>query len=333
MLLLFFLVKQRFYKGTRKFVFNSSKLLPIACVMSLFLPGSSIYFVCHGFPYIPKEDSFSNRIKKSIFFAMLANIKNIICVSKYVKSVVSAELPSSCNLILSINTIEPEVASFLAPRTRINNSGCGSTILTWEGQEIKVIRREGSPLRAVSLAELNANKGIDALCSALSAHREKLLKSFEWHIYGEGRDREHIESIIAEKRLQGIVTLHGFRERAREVLRDFDLLLIPSRNEAFGMVALEAAASGLFVCGSEVGGIKEAIVSPQHGCSLNGVQTIADFVAALVSSDFRPLPPPLMAPDYWQHRYSEWCDIHLHVLLSSDNVRYSGNISEKASSK
>lgn len=49
------------------------------------------------------------------------------------------------------------------------------------------------------------------------------------------------------------------RERLAETLRRASALLIPSHSETFGLVALEAAASGIPVIASRVGGLPEAV--------------------------------------------------------------------------
>jgi D-inositol-3-phosphate glycosyltransferase len=49
------------------------------------------------------------------------------------------------------------------------------------------------------------------------------------------------------------------REQLAETLRQASALLIPSHSETFGLVALEAAASGIPVIASRVGGVPEAV--------------------------------------------------------------------------
>jgi glycosyltransferase involved in cell wall biosynthesis len=59
------------------------------------------------------------------------------------------------------------------------------------------------------------------------------------------------------------------REAVRKLLLDSDTLLLPSRQEALGIAALEAIACGCRVLGARVGGIPEIIDSPEVGRLVN----------------------------------------------------------------
>jgi glycosyltransferase involved in cell wall biosynthesis len=57
----------------------------------------------------------------------------------------------------------------------------------------------------------------------------------------------------------------GSRADIPDVLASFDVFFLPTRAEPFGMVVIEAMASGLPVVASRVGGIPEIITSPDIG--------------------------------------------------------------------
>ena len=297
------------------FVFNSTKLLPIAWLLSFLLPHSAVVFVCHGFPFIPGSRSAWARFKAALLFWMVGRIRNVVCVSSYVLSLIAERVSNRSNLILARNTLEPFVARELASAAMGGGGVHRFPNRRLLGRSLPVVPVVGAgPLRAVSLAELNANKGVDALCDALGPHRDVLVGRFEWHIFGDGRDRAFVESRIAANRLNGIVVLHGFRDDARSLLPDFDVLLIPSRNEAFGLVALEAAASGVFVFGAHVGGIPEAIPSDEHGCTFKRLDEMAEAISRMASGRLRPLPPPILGSEYWERRHGEWLQIHFELI-------------------
>lgn len=313
--LLLWLVRQLRRGEIRKVVFNSTKLLPMAWALTFFSP-SSVHYVCHGFPFFPGSNSFGSRLKQSIFFGMLRRIRSVICVSAYVQSIVRSKVSGKSNITLARNTLDPSVASELAARARMKPLASKAFPLDCKHGAARVVARApGASLRAVSLAEINANKGIDALCAALAPHRNSLSGRFEWHIFGEGKDRALVENVITDGDLGGVVFLHGFRADARDLLTNFDLLLIPSRNEAFGMVALEAAASGIFVCGAAVGGIPEAILTEDYGCTFESTEEMVEFLAKIVADGLQPCAPSLPSPSYWEQRYEDWCQIHLRTLL------------------
>jgi glycosyltransferase involved in cell wall biosynthesis len=73
-------------------------------------------------------------------------------------------------------------------------------------------------------------------------------------IIGDGRDRARFQSMANER-----VTLAGFRGNAKDYYQVFDLLVCPSRREAFGRVLLEALDAGTPVVASDTDGCKEIL--------------------------------------------------------------------------
>ncbi len=61
------------------------------------------------------------------------------------------------------------------------------------------------------------------------------------------------------------VQFTGVVEEVEPVLQQADLLLLPSETESFGLVALEAMASGIPVIASDVGGIPEVVTHGEVG--------------------------------------------------------------------
>jgi N-acetyl-alpha-D-glucosaminyl L-malate synthase BshA len=82
---------------------------------------------------------------------------------------------------------------------------------------------------------------------------------------GDGPDRPEA---IDEARAQGItdrVVFLGKQDSVAEIMACADLLILPSENESFGLVALEAMASGVPVIASNAGGLPEVVDSGETG--------------------------------------------------------------------
>lgn len=71
-------------------------------------------------------------------------------------------------------------------------------------------------------------------------------------------------------------------EGLRAVYRQADVVVVPSRTESFGLVALEAAASGVPVVASDVGGLRTAVRDGETGV-LVPVGDVAAFARAIVT--------------------------------------------------
>ncbi len=81
-------------------------------------------------------------------------------------------------------------------------------------------------------------------------------------LVGDGPDVPVARELAEQLGVVDRVTFVGVVDRVASLLAAADLLLLPSSNESFGLVALEAMASGVPVIASDVGGIPEVV---RHG--------------------------------------------------------------------
>lgn len=114
----------------------------------------------------------------------------------------------------------------------------------------------------VFVGRLVADKGCDVLLQALRLLRDEYRLTPNLTVIGGGPEEESLRGLAGELGLVEQVTFTGPlpSERIREELLNHRLMVVPSRwKEPFGIVALEAIASGLFVIGSTGGGLPDAI--------------------------------------------------------------------------
>ncbi len=78
-------------------------------------------------------------------------------------------------------------------------------------------------------------------------------------LIGDGPERGRALQIAEQEGVSDRVVFLGKQESVAELLACCDLALIPSENEAFGLVALEAMACGVPVIASDVGGVPEVV--------------------------------------------------------------------------
>lgn len=81
---------------------------------------------------------------------------------------------------------------------------------------------------------------------------------------GDGPDQPKAAALARELGVADAVTFLGAFPTVEVVMRSADVFLMPSEQEAFGLAALEAMASGVPVVGSTAGGLPEVV---EHGVS------------------------------------------------------------------
>ncbi|MGC9602296.1 MAG: glycosyltransferase [Minisyncoccia bacterium] len=104
-----------------------------------------------------------------------------------------------------------------------------------------------------TLGELTKNKGLRYLVGAASLLRKKEI-SFVMCIAGEGDERQLLESVIQENKLEDCVYLAGFVPEGYRYLKAFDIYVLPSVKEGLPYVLLEAGQAGLAAVASKIPG-------------------------------------------------------------------------------
>lgn len=115
------------------------------------------------------------------------------------------------------------------------------------------------------LASNERYKGHEPVFSVLAGLREKY-PDLVHVVAGDGDDRQRLEAVAAEL-APGAVRFLGFVPDAElpDLYRLADLFVMPSTEEGFGIVYLEAAACGLRVVGGKGGGTADAIPDERVG--------------------------------------------------------------------
>ena len=112
----------------------------------------------------------------------------------------------------------------------------------------------------LAVGQLEWHKGFDLLISAF-AHVAKEFQTIDLLIVGEGSEHLALQAQIQAEGLGKQVHLLGAmgREQVASLMRSCMAMVIPSRREPFGIVALEARAAGKPIIATRVGGLPEAL--------------------------------------------------------------------------
>jgi glycosyltransferase involved in cell wall biosynthesis len=100
---------------------------------------------------------------------------------------------------------------------------------------------------------------------------------------GEGSERPALEALVRRLALDDVVRLPGWRTRAelRTLYHAADVFVLPTREEAFGIAALEARAAGLPVVAWRGTGVADFVRDGVHGLLCASDAEMTDRLAAL----------------------------------------------------
>ena len=193
------------------------------------------YHVHNAFP--------STGLYHKLFRLLNRKLKVFIGVSEFVRQkLIGLELPEEkVTKVLNGVSFNPSISP---------KNGNGYTLLN-----------SASPVVICTLGQIGEWKGHDDLVEALSQLKVMGLQ-FTCLIYGKA-DSDYADSLkkkINDLNLSEQVHLPGFTKNVEEVYLKSDICVVPSRfEEPFGMVAAEAALSGIPVIATRSGGLAEIV--------------------------------------------------------------------------
>jgi len=108
-------------------------------------------------------------------------------------------------------------------------------------------------------------------------------------LVGDGPERPRALDRATELGVQDKVLFLGKHQSVDELLACADLFLLPSKNESFGLSALEALACGTPVIGTDMGGLPEVVTHGETGFlfPLGSVAEMAEAGVALLKDQER----------------------------------------------
>ena len=212
---------------------NSSKAAGVGALAARLASVPRIIFTVHGWPFIEKRNIFWRlfALLGSWITALLSH--KIIVVSDYDLKVAQKMLGIAYKTVRIYNGID-----FHFPL------GSGDVVRHSFPKGVRITGTVG---------ELTRNKNQIALIA-----QAKNDSTMYVAIVGDGEDRLYLRKKIEEYGLTTRVKLFGFM-LASEVLRGFDVFVLPSIKEGLPYVLLEAKVAGLPVVASRVGGVGEIL--------------------------------------------------------------------------
>ena len=213
---------------------------------------SGVFSLLIGMKAIPRittvhSDCRMDRVGKNKFvvslFEEIENIclnksKYIIAVSNAIKKLLVGRKISESKILVIPNGIKEK---FYSP---------------------KMMRTSSETLKICYVGRLEIVKGCDVLIKALARLREI---DYQCDIWGDGTQRNQLELLCKELSICDMVHFKGYSSNVREFLNQYDLLIQPSRYEAFGLSLIEAMNAKTEIVCSNVGGMQEIIEDGKTG--------------------------------------------------------------------
>lgn len=144
------------------------------------------------------------------------------------------------------------------------------------------LRRRSVILTVARLAGAERAKGIDEVLESLPA-LAKQVPNVTYLVVGDGPDRERLETKARVLGVANRVVFTGYVEEKEKAdhYRLADVFAMPGRGEGFGIVYLEALASGVPIIASKADASAEVVLSARMGYAVNPDKP-AELQAALV---------------------------------------------------
>jgi glycosyltransferase involved in cell wall biosynthesis len=234
---------------------NSSKIGGIGALAGRLAGIKNIIFTAHGWAFNENRSSLSKIVIKILHWITIILSHNTIMVSEALYSQI-INWPFIKNKITIIhNGIKPEpVFSKIHARNELAKfSASFSEALKAKSMKDTIV--------IGSVGELHHIKGFDYSIRAIHNFNKKIL----YLIIGTGEDREKLQKLISDLKLESNVILMGFVPQASQYFKAFDIFLIPSLSEGLPYMALEAGLASLPIISSSVGGIPEIIEDMKSG--------------------------------------------------------------------
>jgi len=129
-------------------------------------------------------------------------------------------------------------------------------------------------------------KGVETLLHAFFM-LTKSVRDVELVLVGDGPLRKRLECMSNRMGLTGKVIFTGYIKNPLDVMREFDILVVPSLYEGCPSVILEAFSADVPVLGGNAGGIPELLKAEQLLFPVSNQEELFYKLKEIISSEFK----------------------------------------------
>jgi glycosyltransferase involved in cell wall biosynthesis len=234
------------------------------------LDESSAY-ITHGHDNMPQLQNFSAKTlfskklitdfweRRWLLKQYVKTNNQFIAISKDVEYYLKANLPHPLNDQIHFLKNAIDIKRFKGKKERFFNSG---------------------KIQIVSVASLVTKKNHRLLVELAAVLKSKAIQ-FEISVYGEGYLLEELKQLSVNLGVQDCISFKGTSGEIPTLLHEADLYIHPALYEPFGLVLLEAMASGLPIISLDGFGNRELIVDGTNGFFLPNDATADDLAKSV----------------------------------------------------
>lgn len=151
----------------------------------------------------------------------------------------------------------------------------------------KFVKSAGKPLVFGTMGRLHHNKGFDVFLNALT---DPKLQIYEWQavIAGTGPENNRLRQMVKDFKLNDRVKFLGWIDDLDSFYNSIDVFVLPSREEPFGLVLLEAMARQCPVIATDTDGPLDIIKNNSTGILVerDNIQQLAKTLIDVINNNF-----------------------------------------------
>jgi glycosyltransferase involved in cell wall biosynthesis len=251
------------------------------------------------------------------------SISTIPLISKTRLGVEKAVLETAETIVATSPQEKEHMRSLVSSKGNIDIIPCGTDVERFGSVEREEARQQLGidPETKVIfyVGRFDQRKGIETLVRAVSQSQLRGKTPLKLIIGGgsrpgqsDGLERDRIESIVNELGMSSFTSFPGNLDH--EILPTYyaaaDVCVVPSHYEPFGLVAIEAMASGTPVVASDVGGLQFTVVPGETGLLAPAKDEVA-FAAAI---------DQIISNPTWRNKLGEAAKHRVRTKFSWDGV-------------
>jgi len=267
----------------RSWEFAHTAIIPSLFFKLLTIPKDSIIHVHVAQVMIPEIVFLISKIRKIPYIAHIhADVgpsgKLGFLLPFYKKMFLQKILNSAWKIVVPttdyVNLISKK---YSIPKTKIYRISNGVDLEHFRSVTTKLY----NPVRLLSVGRLCKQKNFPLLIQSFKLFMENNRSNMELHIVGEGEEKNKIFDLIKKEKLEKKVTLHGalLGKDLYDIYSYSDIFILTSVYESFGLVLIEAMASGLPIVVSDIIAVKNIVKNNITGLLVK--PTPEDFAGAV----------------------------------------------------